>query len=355
VSAAPEVSADEPSAARVRRTGPREIATAAGFVVVVAILAQLPFFVTAAATGPLVTFFVLLTMSTAWNLLAGYAGLVSIGQQAYVGLGAYALVQLSDWGVHPFLGVALAAVAAALFALPTSWLAFRLRGDYFAVGTWVIADLYRLVVVRDDALGGGSGRSLTTLAGFDPVLRQAITYWIALGVAALSLASGHVLLRSRLGLSLMAIRDDEIAARSLGVHVVRAKRAVYLVSAAGAGAAGGVLVVSQLSVHPDAIFSVQWSAYMIFIVLIGGLGSLEGPVLGAVVFFAMQQTMAAYGAFYLVVLGAVAVAVAALWPRGLFGWAAERFGFRPLSAGRGVTFLASAAREEASPLPRPPS
>jgi branched-chain amino acid transport system permease protein len=354
VSGLPEASVDGPSAARVRRTGPRELGTAGAFVAVVAILAQLPFFVTAATTGPLVTFFVLLTMSTAWNLLAGYAGLVSIGQQAYVGLGAYALVQLSDWGVQPFFGVALAGAIAALFALPTSWLAFRLRGDYFAVGTWVIADLYRLVVVRDDALGGGSGRSLTTLAGFDPVLRQAITYWIALGVAALSLSAGYVLLRSRLGLSLMAIRDDEVAARSLGVRVVRAKRTVYLVSAAGAGAAGGVLVVSQLSVHPDAIFSVQWSAYMIFIVLIGGLGSLEGPIVGAIVFFAMQQTLAAYGVFYLVVLGAVAVAVAALWPRGLFGFAAERFGFRSLSAGRWVT-LGASAPDDPPHGPPPPS
>ena len=84
-----------------------------------------------------------------WNLLAGYTGLVSIGQQAYIGLGAYAVLQLSDWGVQPYLGVALAAAVAAVFAMPTSWLAFRLRGDYFAVGTWVIAEVYRLITERD--------------------------------------------------------------------------------------------------------------------------------------------------------------------------------------------------------------
>src|ERR1043166_6514609 len=118
----------------------------------------------------------LLTMATMWNLLAGYTGLVSIGQQAYIGLGAYAALQLSDWGVQPYLGVFLAAGIAALFALPTSWLAFRLRGDYFAVGTWVIAEVYRLVTVRHSALGGGSGRSLTTLSGIDHSLREAYTY-----------------------------------------------------------------------------------------------------------------------------------------------------------------------------------
>ena len=104
-----------------------------------------------------------------WNLLAGYAGLVSVGQQAYVGLGAYALLALTDWGVQAFVAIPIAAAICALIALPTSLLAFRLRGDYFAVGTWVIAEVYRLLVVRVDSLGGGSGRSLTTLSGFDGV------------------------------------------------------------------------------------------------------------------------------------------------------------------------------------------
>jgi branched-chain amino acid transport system permease protein len=318
-------------AVRVRRVGPRELRKVAPFVAVILALASLPFVATVATTGPLVTFFVLLTMATMWNLLAGYAGLVSIGQQAYVGLGAYSVLQLSDWGVHPFLGVALAAAASALFAVPTSWLAFRLRGDYFAVGTWVIADVYRLVIVRDAALGGGSGRSLTVLSAMDPIVRQAIVYWIALAVAAASLSATYLLLRSRLGLSLMAIRDNEIGASSVGVRVTRAKRIVYLIAAAGAGAAGALLIVSQSSVHPDAIFSVQWSAYMIFIVLIGGVGSLEGPIVGTVIFFALQQTLADQGAWYLIVLGTVAVAVAAFAPRGLYGVAAERFGLRLLS------------------------
>jgi branched-chain amino acid transport system permease protein len=322
-----------PEAARVRRLSRAEVVKVALFFALVAILAALPFAVTIGVTGPLVTFFALLTMSTMWNLLAGYAGLVSIGQQAYIGLGAYAVLQLSDWGVHPFVGVGLAAAICALLALPTSWLAFRLRGDYFAVGTWVIADVYRLAIVRDDALGGGSGRSLTTLSSLDPILRQAIVYWIALAVVALALAGTYLLLRSRLGLSLTAIRDNEIGAGSVGVRVARTKRTVYLTAAAGAGAAGGVLIISQLGVNPDAIFSVQWSAYMIFIVLIGGLGTLEGPVLGALIFFFLQQTLANQGAWYLILLGTIAVVVAVWAPRGLFALAAERFGLRLFSVG----------------------
>jgi branched-chain amino acid transport system permease protein len=335
---------------RVRRVSKAELWKVAFFFALVLALVALPFMATVASTGPLVTFFVLLTMSTMWNLLAGYAGLVSIGQQAYIGLGAYAVLQLSDWGIHPFVGVILAALVSVLFALPTSWLAFRLRGDYFAVGTWVIADVYRLVIVRNDALGGGSGRSLTTLSDLDPIVRQAVVYWLALGVTTVALVSVYLLLRSRIGLSLTAIRDNEIGASSVGIRVARTKRVVYLTAAAGTGAAGGLLLVSQLGVNPDAIFSVQWSAYMIFIVLIGGIGSLEGPVLGTVIFFALQQTLASQGVWYLILLGSIAVVAAVFAPRGLFALAAERFGLSLFAVGYWVEVPVSAkSRRSATP------
>jgi branched-chain amino acid transport system permease protein len=294
----------------------------------VLVLAYLPFITYTTVTSTLITFFILLIMATMWNLLAGFAGLVSVGQQAYVGLGAYAVLQLSDWGVQPFLGVALAAGVCALVAVPTSLLAFRLRGDYFAVGTWVIAEAYRLVMVRDDALGGGSGRSLTTLSGIDQTVREAMTYWTALAVVVVCIAGSYLLLRGRLGLALTAVRDNEVAARSVGVKVTRAKRVVYLVSAAGCGAAGGLLLVSTLNVRPDSVFSVQWSAYMIFIVVIGGIGHIEGALVGSVVFFALQQLLADYGSWYLVLVGVVAMA-SALWVRGgLWGVLSRRTGVR---------------------------
>jgi branched-chain amino acid transport system permease protein len=318
---------------RVRRGGRSTVATTIGLGVVVAVLAYAPYAVYTSITDDLITFFVLLTIGSMWNLLAGYAGLVSIGQQAYIGLGAYAVVQLSDWGIQPYLGVFIAAAVCAVIAAPTSLLAFRLRGDYFAVGTWVIAEVYHLLIEQDSALGGGSGRSLTTLSGIDPSVREALTYWVALAVAVVALLGCYLLLRSRLGLSLTAIRDDETAARSVGVTVTRAKRIVYLAAAAGCGAAGGVLVVSSLNVQPDAIFSVQWSAYMIFIVIIGGIGYMEGPILGAILFFALQQAFSDYGVWYLVLVGAVAMA-AALWlPRGLWGAVASRTSVRVFPVG----------------------
>jgi branched-chain amino acid transport system permease protein len=317
----------------VRRAARSSKVSGAVLLLVAVVLAALPYLVFSTVTDTLINLFVLVALGSMWNLLAGFGGLVSVGQQAYIGIGAYSVVALADQGVQPYLAVPLAAVTCAIFALPTSWLAFRLRGDYFAVGTWVIAEVYRLIVVRIDSLGGGSGKGLTGLAGIDQALRGALTYWVALALALASIGGAYLLLRGRVGLALMAVRDEETAANAVGVDVGRAKRLVYLVSAAGCGAAGGVITVSSLSVNPDAIFSVQWSAYMIFIVVIGGIGFIEGPLLGAVVFYALQQLLSDYGSWYLVVLGAIGMAVALWLPGGLWGLVRDRTGISMFPVG----------------------
>ena len=307
--------------------------TALAGVVVVAVLVSLPYLVFANITGVLVNLFILLSLATMWNLLAGYAGLISIGQQAYIGVGAYSVFVLAENGLSPFLAIPLAALASALVALPVSFLLLRLRREYFAIATWVVAEVFLLVVLRSDSLGGGTGATLRGMAGLDPTLRQAFTYWAALAVAVATLLGAYLLLRSRLGLDLTAIRDNEVAARSVGVRVARAKRTVYLVAAAGAGAAGSVLIISQLFVQPTSVFSVQWSAYMIFVALIGGLGSIEGPIIGTLIFFLLQQTLADRGAWYLIILGSVAVLVAMWIPRGLWGIVTDRFDLRLFPVG----------------------
>lgn len=140
-------------------------------------------------------------------------------------------------------------------------------------------------------------------------------------------------MRGRIGLALTAVRDDEVTATAAGVDVVFAKRVMYLISAAGCGAAGGVLLMTQLGVQPNAIFNVQWSAYMIFIVIIGGIGYLEGPIVGAIVFFVLQQTLANFGTWYLIVLGLIAMAGALWLPRGLWGTFSEATGIRLFPVG----------------------
>jgi len=276
-----------------------------------------------------VEFACLLTLAQMWNLLAGYGGVVSIGQQAFLGLGAYALFVLADHaGVNPFLCVPLAGLIAALIALPTSKVVFRLRGGYFAVGSWVVAEVYRLLIANASFLGGGSGKSLAAVRPFSKALRESVTFWMALAAAVSAIGLTYLLLRSRHGLALTAIRDSERAAASQGIDVDATKLWVYLVSAGGCGVAGALYYLNTVRVSPDAAFNVGWTAYVIFIVVIGGIGTIEGPILGTLIFFLLRETLADYGSVYLIVLGAVAVLVMVKFPRGLWGYAQQRFDLR---------------------------
>ncbi|HEY7009289.1 MAG TPA: branched-chain amino acid ABC transporter permease [Jatrophihabitantaceae bacterium] len=301
-------------------------------VLLIVLLATAPYTVQQSLTGTLVDFFILLVLGMTWNMLAGYAGLVSVGQQAYLGLGAYGVLWFAQHGVEPFVALPLAAVVCAVISVPVSWLVFRLHGGYFAIGTWAVAEVFALLTIRSSSLGGGTGTNVPGLDGFDPVVLGAYTYWTALTVAVLTLIGCYLMLRSRVGLALTSVRDDERAARGVGVRVSWAKRAVYLAAALGAGAAGGLLAISQLNVEADNVYGVQWSAYMIFVVLIGGIGTLEGPILGTIVFFVLQQTLASHGAWYLIIVGCVAVVMALFMRHGLWGFF-DRFGIRLFPVG----------------------
>jgi branched-chain amino acid transport system permease protein len=268
----------------------------------------------------LVEFLVLLALAQMWNLLAGYAGLVSIGQQAFVGVGAYGLFVVADLvRLAPVLAVAVAGLIALVVAGVTSLFAFRLRNGYFAVGTWVIAEVIRIIVLNSQQLGAGTGVSIQSLVGMDASDRLALTYWLALAVGFGSVFVVALIMRSRLGLALRAIRDGEVGASSLGVNVGRAKRIVYLVAAVGCAVAGAVYYLQLLRIQPNAAFGVDWTARMIFIVVIGGLGRIEGPIVGAIVYFALRQVLADYGAAYLAALGVVAIVVVVIAPRGIWG------------------------------------
>jgi branched-chain amino acid transport system permease protein len=308
-------------------------------------LASLPAWGDPSTMRILVEFIALLVLAQMWNLLAGYAGLVSIGQQTYVGLGGYALIVLADdWGLDPFVAVPLAGLVAALFALPTAAVVFRFRGGYFAVGTWAVAEVYRLVIANSDALGRGSGRTLKAVFPLARETREVTTYLLALAVGAAALIAVYAFLRSRYGLGLMAIRDSEPASETLGVDVLRTKVAVYVGVAFGTGVTGALIYLNLLRISPDAAFSINWTAYTIFIVVIGGLGSLEGPLLGTALFFVVRELLSDYGAWYMILLGALAVGVMLAYPRGLWGLVADRWDVR---------FFPVQRRVRPSPRPSP--
>ncbi|HEU4358570.1 MAG TPA: branched-chain amino acid ABC transporter permease [Xanthobacteraceae bacterium] len=285
-------------------------------------------------------------LASLWNLLAGYAGLVSVGQQAYVGLGGYVLFASTILaGVHPLLAVPVAGAVAAVLALPVAGLMFRLRGHYFAIGTWVVAEVFRLIASQISALGGGSGISLpagiVTAMASTRQLREFVMYWVALALMAAVLATIVLLLRSRYGLALTAIRDNELAARSSGVDVTRTKLVVYILTALGTGMIGALIFLQKLRISPDTAFSVNdWTAFVIFITVIGGIGRVEGPIIGTIVFFLLRQTLADLGSLYLLMLGAVAIAVMLVAPKGIWGFFAERFGWQLLPLERRLRFAA---------------
>ena len=321
---APHAPGPARSAARVTRSRRPTAWLGLLGVAAVAVLAYLPYLVYSGTTDQLVNVFVLLTMASMWNLLAGYAGLVSVGQQAFVGLGGYFVLILAQHGTNPFAALPAAALACGAAGLVVWWLVSRLRGGYLAIATWVVAATCQQIISRFSSLGGGTGAPLPGLAGLSGTLLTAYTYWIALAVTVATLVTVYLIMRGRLGLVLTAVRDDEVGARSVGARVWRARQFVFVVAAIGCGAAGALLIISQLNVEPTSAFSVQWSAEMIFATLIGGIGTIEGPIVGTVVFFVLQQTLSQYNAWYLIILGLVAIAVALWAPRGLWGMFAER-------------------------------
>lgn len=315
---------------RVTQSSPASRAAAALGLVAVLAFAAAPWWAGSANLRLFGEIFLYLALASLWNLLAGYAGLVSVGQQAYVGLGGYLLFALAMFaGLSPLAAVAVAGLAAAVVAMPVAVLIFRLRGAYFAIGTWVVAEVFRLGFAQVSALGGGSGTSLPVAVvkavAEAKATREAVAYWCALGVALLVLAIVYLLLRSRRGLALTAIRDNELAARSLGIDIWRTKFFVYVLTAGLTGAVGALVFLQKLRISPDAAFSVNdWTAFVIFIVVIGGIGTVEGPILGVVIFFALRETLADLGSIYLMLLGAVAILVMLKAPSGLWGLVRSR-------------------------------
>jgi branched-chain amino acid transport system permease protein len=292
-----------------------------------------PLFLNANSLDKLTTLFIYVILAIMWNALAGYAGLVSIGQQAFFGLGAYFAIRLADFGIAVFPSLILAGVLAGIAAIPLSYVMLRLKDGEFAIGMWVVAALCHLLVNLDTLVQGETGTSLIALNAFDAVTRRQLIYWTALGCMAGLLLTLFALLRSRMGAAIQAIRDNEEAAASVGVDVQRTKRVIFVLAAFGGGLAGALYLATSVTFQPQTYFSVQWTAYMIFMVLVGGLGTFEGAILGALIFFTIEAWFGEAGVWYLVGLGGAALLFALFLPRGLWGWLSRRFDISLLPVG----------------------
>ncbi len=324
-----------------RATRASTITALAAVPVLLALLA-LPAFASRALLQELFYVFTMLSLAQLWNLLAGSAGLISVGQQAFVGIGAYALFAFTVMaGRDPITSIVLAGIVAGLVAIPAALIVFRLRGAYFAIGTWVVAEVCRLILAQMKQLGGGTGTSLppevvSSVAGLDfvrnlfairgPAARDIISYWLALVLAVGTFMLVYRLLRSRYGLALSATGDSETAAESAGVDVFNTRLLIYVVTAIAAGMVGALIFLQKARISPDAAFSlIDWTAYVIFIVVIGGIGTMEGPIIGVAVFYLLQYYLAALGSWYLMLLGGLAIVLMLFAPAGVWGLISRRF------------------------------
>jgi branched-chain amino acid transport system permease protein len=312
-------------------------------VILIVALALAPYWASRAELRLFAEIYMYLALASLWNLLTGYSGLPSIGQQAYVGVGAYILFGFAILaGIPPLWTIPLAGILAAALAVPVALLLFRLRGAYFAIGTWVVAEVFRLVASQVSSLGGGSGTSLpidiiTSLASGREA-REFLLYWLALTMIVFVMAVIVFLLRSRYGLALTAIRDNQLAARSNGVNVARVKLLIYVVVAACTAMLGALIFLTKLRISPDTAFSVhEWTAFIIFIVVIGGIGRIEGPIIGTIIFFLLREAFADLGTIYQMLLGLVAIVVMLKAPQGVWGMIADRYGIQLFPLARTVS------------------
>ncbi len=266
--------------------------------------------------------FMWVALAQSWNLISGLTGYVSFGHVAFFGMGAYTagiLIAKAGW---PWLAASLAGGAmAAVLALVIGWPCLRLKGPYFAIAMLGLNEVLRVVVSYYEGLtGGGNGLSL-------PTLYASVAIYYAMGLAALAVTGlVYVVVTSRFGLRLMTIREDEVAAESMGIDTLRYKLYAFLLSAVGPGIVGGLAARDQGYIEPISVFPLLTTITMIVMVLFGGKGTIWGPVLGAVILFTFQEFVwVRFIYLHQLFFGAIIVAVVLLMPRGILGVLQQRY------------------------------
>lgn len=256
-------------------------------------------------------------LASAWNLLGGFAGQVSLGYSAFLGIGAYATVLLSLRGMNPFLTLPLGAALAAAFSVLVGLPAFRLRGPYFTIATIGVGEVVRVCASSVSFTGGSSGLRMPP-GSFDFTLNY--LSMVALAIAVVVLAA--FVKRSAFGQALAAIRQDLDAAESLGIDSTRFKLAAHALSAALVGVAGGLYAINFQYIAPGSVFDFRLSLSIVLMPIVGGVGTIAGPVLGALVFSTLQVKLLSIPALrdsYLFLYGTLLIVVMLFEPKGILG------------------------------------
>ena len=266
-----------------------------------------------------------------WNLLTGYSGLLSLGQQAFIGFGGYTMAVLTNfYGLEVWISVFLGGVFSVFLALLMSLFIFRMKGIFFAIGTWIFAEILLLWFSNWEYVKYGTG--LFVKPPRDASMTE--IYFAAFVMGACSILVVYSILRSKIGLGLMAMRDNDQIAETIGVRVFRSKLFCFLTAAFFTGTTSGVMYVFQLFIQPYEAFAINWTVMLVFIVIIGGIGTLEGPIIGSAIYVLLSQWLVEYGHISMILLGGIAIIIILAAPKGIMGTIQEKTGFEVLSPRR---------------------
>lgn len=272
--------------------------------------------------------FLYMALGQFWNLLGGYTGLVSLGQQIFIGLGGYSLaVTVLYYGFPIWLGVMAGGFVCLLFAFVISKAIFRMSGVYFSIGTWVVAESLAIWFSNWEYVEMGQGLFIKPAKQFS----ISDIYYVAMVVGIGSVILVYMLMRSKLGLALMAMRDEPGASETCGVSVFNNKLYCFLISSFCTGIVAGVFYLNIVFLQPYQAFGIEWTVALIFIAIIGGIGTIEGPIIGAVIYVLLQQLLSDYPSVSMLVLGVIAIFIILILPKGIMGTLQEKLGFEILS------------------------
>lgn len=279
-------------------------------------------------------FFVFMAAANMWNLLAGYSGLLALCPAAFIGLGGYAVAILTWLGIPFYVGIIAGALAAALFSGVISVSVFRMKGIYFAIGTLVVPEILRLVFLRwrpvgGDFHGGGAGYMIK---GVEELTKRD-TYWFALAIGVVSIILMGIILRSKFGFGLTAIRDNDVSAAGSGIDVFRLKLYSFIIGALVMGVAGGIFYTAQAYIEPNSAFHIRWLMTVMLATVIGGKGIEVGPFVGTIVVVILHFQLGRYGELSLLIQGTILVVIMLVAPQGITGLV------RDLLKARGIRLL----------------
>ena len=271
------------------------------------------------------------SVANMWNLMSGHCGLTSLGQQVFIGLAGYTLtVTTATYGLSYWVAILAGAILCGVLALLLSLVFFRIKGMYFAVATWIAAEAMKTIFTSWSFVKQGAGMTVK----ISPYPKNLEIFLLAFSLAIITSVVCQLLLRSRTGLGLSAMGDDPDAAASLGVNIKRSKLICFVLSGAFTGVAGVIFYLNKGSIFPTGGFDISWTVAIVFIVIIGGVGTFAGPIVGAVIYVMLYEYLSAYVGTSNIILGAIAIIVILTLPNGLVGTIQNKFGFEIMSLRR---------------------